>query len=124
METWKLFDRFRVRKNRTDCTPRGIALLILLLGLSEFMAPVARAGNVWGRLANRGFEGQRIKSAYFFAGPALDGTQPYECLCVSNLDKYTLHPDPEDIHEKWRPEDRATVMTMMADAGINVIAMS
>jgi len=123
METWRLFDHSRARENRTFCRPRGIALLILLLGLSEFIAPVARA-NVWGRLANRGFEGQRIKAAYFFAGPALDGTQPYECSCAPNLDKYTLHPDPEDIHEKWRPEDRATVMTMMADAGINVITMS
>jgi hypothetical protein len=132
METWKLFDRFRARENRTVCRPRGIALLILLLGFSEFMAPVARA-NVWGRLANRGFEGQRIKATFFFAGPARDGSKHYSCTTDSgepsfpldsNLDKYTLNPEPTPTHLNWSPEDRATVMTMMADAGINVITMS
>ena len=108
-------------------------MLILLLGLSEFMAPVARAGNVWGRLANRGFEGQRIKATFFFAGPARDGSKHYSCTTDSNersfpLDSnvgfYTLNPEPTPTHLNWSPEDRATVMTMMADAGINVITMS
>ena len=124
METWKLFDRFQARKNHTVCGPRGIALLILLLGLSEFMAPVARAGNIWGRLANRGFEGQRIKTTFFFAGPALDGTQRYECKVGSNLGAYTLNPEPTPTHLNWSEDNRATVMTMMANAGINVITMS
>lgn len=123
METWKLFDRFRARENRTVCRPRGIALLILLLGFSEFIAPVARA-NVWGRLANRGFEGQRIKATFFFAGPALDGTQRYECKVGSNLGFYTLNPEPTPTHLNWSEDNRATVMTMMANAGINVITMS
>jgi hypothetical protein len=122
---YSLFDRFRVRENHTVCSSRAVALLILLLALSAFMAPVARAANIWGRLANPGFEGQRIKTTFFFAGPARDGSPHYLCHPTdSNVPTYTLNPLPADIHLDWSASSRRTVMTMMADAGINVITMS
>ena len=84
----------------------------------------------WGRLANPGFEGQRIKTTLFFAGQANDGSRRQfpdgteDCLIFPNLDKYTLNPEP-DIHLNWtNPANRDIVLNLMTNAGINVISMS
>lgn len=83
------------------------------------------AANLWGRLANPGFEGQRIKATFFFAGPARDGSARYRCAPPgSNTSTYTLTPQPAEVHMRWGEADRLQVMSMLADAGINVITMS
>ncbi len=97
--------------------------LILITAL--LLAPTGRAATIWGRLANPGFEGQRIKTTFFFAGPARDGSPRYKCQPPgSNTGTYTLKPVPADLHMSWSEAGRATVMDMMTDAGINVITMS
>ncbi len=96
---------------------------ILLIAL--LLPPAGGAANLWGRLANPGFEGQRIKATFFFAGPARDGSARYHCAPPgSNTGTYTLTPEPADLHMNWSEPDRSKVMSMLADAGINVITMS
>jgi len=128
METGKLFDCLRARVNRFLCRTRrrasAIASLMLLIGSLDF-ATVAGAANIWGRLANPGFENQRIKATFFFAGPARDGSPRYSCKPLgSNVSTYTLTPNPTSTHLNWSDGDRGTVMNMLSAAGINVIAMS
>src|SRR5438046_1304714 len=98
METGKLFDCFRARVNRFLCRTRRrapvIVSLMLLIGSLDFAA-VADAAKLWGRLANTGFENQRIKATFFFAGPARDGSPRYSCKPTgSNVSTYTLTPNP------------------------------
>ncbi|MEO8260739.1 MAG: hypothetical protein ABI868_25565 [Acidobacteriota bacterium] len=128
------------------CNPapaRRALTAALLIGAALLTAPAADAANIWGRLANPGFEGQRIKTTFFFAGPARDGARRYSCRPAagdqrfqpiepdgrffprdSNVGTYTLRPVPADLHLDWSEDHRDTVMTMMAGAGINVITMS
>jgi hypothetical protein len=80
---------------------------------------------IWGRLANPGFENQRIKTSLFFSGQARDGNASYGCRLDGNLDLYTVHP-LDDRHLQWseRNANRELVIEMMVEAGLNVINMS
>src|SRR5262245_37311785 len=105
-----------------------IALLFVPGPLSAAAAvqPATRPKPQWGRLANPGFEDQRIRTALFLAGQARDGSIRYGGVkAAPNLDLYTVHPI-DDRHLKWSasPANRAFALKAMADAGINVVTMS
>ncbi len=98
--------------------------VLVCLGLQ---ASGAEDVNLWGRLANPGFEGERIRATLFFAGQARDGTNPYGCNLVpsENLSLYTVKPqDPR--HLKWSESgaNRTFALDQMIEAGLNVICMS
>ncbi|HZS05226.1 MAG TPA: hypothetical protein VFD58_10365 [Blastocatellia bacterium] len=92
----------------------------------------------WGLLASPGFEGQPMKSVYFFAGdwrfhefrdPEC-GNAPgfkkfYEYCAGANDNFYTIHPS-ESEHLGWSEsvEYRRFALDRMAEAGVNVINMS
>jgi len=92
----------------------------------------------WGRLANPGFENQRIKATYFFAGQAYDGTNPSDCNCgpscppctipgcpAGSPQFYTIRP-LDGAHLKWSesPVYRDVALNQMVQARINVVNMS
>ncbi|MBN1422609.1 MAG: hypothetical protein JXP34_27780 [Planctomycetes bacterium] len=81
----------------------------------------------WGRLANPGFEGRRIRTTLFFAGQAKDGTNPYGCPSTppANLSLYTVSPS-DARHLRWseKAANRDFALNLMVEAGINVVSMS
>ena len=106
---------------------RGAVLGGFAVALLHAAVPRTDAADCWGRLANPGFDGNRIKTTLFFAGQANDGSRqpPEDCYITPNLDKYTLNPEPRDTHLNWsNPANRDIVMNLMTNAGINVITMS
>jgi hypothetical protein len=125
-------------------------LMPLVMMVAAFTPPVA--AQTWGRLANPGFENQRIKATLFFAGQARDGTIRYTnsgTVCYpgndayvevppDQLDKYraclvdadhkdlrAVHP-LDSAHLRWSedPAYRDVALNLMLGAGINVINMS
>ncbi len=80
---------------------------------------------IWGRLANLGFENERIKTSLFFAGQSRDGSSRYGCSVASNLDLYTVHPS-DSRNMTWSESDknRNFVIDQMVSAGLNVVSMS
>jgi hypothetical protein len=87
--------------------------------------PAATPKGQWGRLANAGFENQRIKTTLFFAGQARDGSAPYECQPLPNESLYTVHPlDARHLNWSLDRANRDWVLAGMTGAGINVITMS
>ena len=104
---------------------RLIFLLLLSILVPDLGLLAVRAAPCWGRLANPGFDGARIKTTFFFAGQASDGSTPYGCFQVNNLHTYTLNPVPRDNHLNWvDPANRHFVLNLMVDAGINLVTMS
>ena len=79
----------------------------------------------WGRLANPGFENQRIKTTLFFAGQERGDFHPYGCQPDSNLDVYMVKPI-DALHRHWSEDsrNRDAVLDQMLAAGINVVTMS
>jgi len=108
---------------------RVTALSVMMLGapapasLAQAEDPMPRAPR--GTLANPGFAGQPIKSAFFFAGGARDGGQAYEFPVSSNLSLFTLHPS-DARHLAWSKsaDHQAFAVETMIRAGVNVINMS
>jgi hypothetical protein len=87
--------------------------------------PTAAPAGQWGRLANPGFEGQRIKTTLFFAGQARDGSAPYACQPPPNVSLYTVHPiDPRDLNWSVDRANRDGALAAMTGAGLNVVTMS
>jgi len=87
--------------------------------------PTSNRPGHWGRLANPGFDGERIKTTLFFAGQARDGSAKYGCWNASNLGLYTVHPD-DWRHLNWATSsaNREYALDEMVGAGLNVVAMS
>lgn len=52
--------------------------LIVVLSILICSNITVYADNIWGRLANPGFENQVVKSAYFFTGNWKNGVKFYE----------------------------------------------
>jgi hypothetical protein len=85
----------------------------------------AAAEGIWGRLANPGFENQRIKTTLFFAGQARDGSTRYDCIAGSNMNLYTMHPiDPRHLEWSDSTDNRSFALGLMAAAGLNTVTMS
>ena len=80
---------------------------------------------IWGRLANPGFENERIKTSLFFAGQSRDGSSRYGCSASSNLDLYTAHPS-DSRNRTWSQyvKNRDFVIDQMVLAGLNAVSMS
>ena len=82
--------------------------LIAVVGISQ-----SANTQTWGRLANPGFENQRIKATLFFAGQARDGTIRYNNFSVSPFKRC----DPGNDARKFvLPEDRQKYAACMVDA--------
>lgn len=99
---------------------------ILLLFAAEIESTAQT--QTWGRLANPGFNNQRIKSTLFFAGQARDGATNYTPYCGLPDDApfRTLYPPSNSPHLNWQEYEPARhfALNQMIDAGINVINMS
>ena len=81
--------------------------------------------NIWGRLANEGYENQPVKSAYFFAGNWKNGVRFYEFDAVPNTFLYTIHPsDPTYLGWSESEANREFAVNSLILAGFNVINMS
>jgi hypothetical protein len=80
---------------------------------------------IWGRLANPGFQNQKIMTSLFFSGQARDGNQFYECNAVPNTGLFTVRP-MNNRHLRWSENAlyRVFALNMMAEAGLNTISMS
>jgi hypothetical protein len=114
----------------------ALTLLTTLAGQPEVAAPlpVSSPLNTPGMLANPGFEGQPMKSVYFFAGqwrfpgPAFyDGPVPGVRLRPSSNDcLYTIFPVDGARHLGWSetPDKREHAVNLMLGAGVNVVNMS
>ena len=102
--------------------------LTLLVFVATCIGPPTARAQTWGRLANPGFDGQRIKTTLFFAGQARDGTRQYDPYCGLPDDEpfRTLYPPLDSPHLKWSESEanRNLALNVMAQAGINVINMS
>src|SRR5689334_12649971 len=99
---------------------RHSAMLVLLAPLLTGCAqPHTAPPNRWGRLANPGFENERIKTTLFFAGQARDGSAPYDCEPRPNMNLYTVHPR-DKRHLNWSKSraNRAATVDEMIAAGI------
>lgn len=104
--------------------------LILFASLAAQGSPAHLAGT----LANPGFEGQPMKSMYFFAGqwrfpgPGFyDGTIPgVRVSPASNDCLYTVFPVDGASHLGWSetPEKRERAVNLMLATGVNVVNMS
>ncbi len=102
------------------------AAVVAAVGLTQLVS-CAEPAPRWGRLANCGFEGRRIKATLFFPGQARDGTNPYGCTPApaENLSLYTVMPR-DQAYLRWS-EQRANqtfALDQMVEAGLNVISMS
>ncbi|MEN6575090.1 MAG: carbohydrate-binding protein [Phycisphaerales bacterium] len=90
------------------------------------LMPLSAGGDeIWGRLANAGFENEPIKSVFFFTGSSRDGVPFYECNPTPNTGLYTIHPS-DARHLKWSESqtNRAFAIDTIIEAGANVINMS
>ncbi len=95
---------------------------VLIVGCS---APATAPRGQWGRLANPGFENQRIKTTLFFAGQARDGSAPYGYQPASNTSLYTVHPlDARHLNWSVDPANRDWALDGMTRAGFNVVTLS
>jgi hypothetical protein len=83
-----------------------------------------------GLIANPGFEGQKVRGVYFFAGnwryPRPPGTPPfYEYDAGPNNDLYTIHPqDPRHLGWSETQANRDFALDSMLAAGANTVVMS
>jgi len=107
-----------------------LAQLVLL----ALFASMAYAGNKPGTLANPGFEGQPMKSVFFFAGQWRVPDRPYYKVGevptspASNTCLYTVWPWDGWNHLGWSDnnggEKREIAVNMMLATGVNVVNMS
>jgi hypothetical protein len=115
---------------------RGLALaLALLFGLAAAAHASPHRGHEPGTLANPGFEGQPMKSVFFFAGqwrfveaPFYSGPTGQPLRPVRNDCLYTQFPVDGFNHLGWSDNQlggkRDHVLNMMLEAGVNVVSMS
>ncbi|UCG55965.1 MAG: hypothetical protein JSU70_13960 [Phycisphaerales bacterium] len=103
----------------------AVALVLAAACLGSPVATSSAVIAVWGRLANPGFENERISATLFFPGQAKDGTRAYEWSPGSNMSLYTVHP-ADERHLDWAKSaaNRAFALERMLSAGINVAVMS
>jgi hypothetical protein len=107
----------------------SIRSFVVLASLLGFTGSLHAAGTLHtpGTLANPGFEGQPMKSVYFFAGqwrfpgPTFYGVQPAPNDCL-----YTIFPVDGPTHLGWSDAEakREQAVNMMLGAGVNVVNMS
>ncbi|MBV9647440.1 MAG: hypothetical protein JO043_08260 [Candidatus Eremiobacteraeota bacterium] len=84
-----------------------------------------------GLIANPGFEGQRVRGVYFFAGnwcyapPGQPVQEFYEYAVAPNSDTYTIHPQ-DARHLGWSetPANREFALETMLASGANTVIMS
>ena len=97
------------------------------------MSPQNTQSPDWGLLANSGFERQKLKAVYFFAGNWRyhgqksddDPSQWYEFPVDPNYKKYTIYPLNRQ-HLGWSESqaNRDFAISQMLDVGANVVVMS
>ncbi len=112
------------------------ALVALMLLAGHAGQPQAGSSYTPGTLANPGFEGQPMKSVYFYAGQwRFPGDAFYEgpvpgvrVRPARNDCKYTMFPKDGNTHLGWsennHPEKRQHAVNLMLAAGVNVVNMS
>jgi hypothetical protein len=102
-----------------SCLKRVV--LSLAVGSGMVRAPAGTPG----RLANPGFEGEPVKSVYFFSGNWRNGIRFYEFSPSDNTGLFTVHPS-DSRHLGWseKAEYRDFAVRRMEESGANVVAMS
>jgi len=87
----------------------------------------AEPSPLWGKIANPGFDDERIRTTLFFPGQARDGSNPYGLPSppTKNLGLYTAHPT-DNSHLRWSEaaDNRDSALWQMAASGLNVVTMS
>ena len=81
----------------------------------------------WGLLANPGFDGNIVKTVYFFAGDWRHSNLPqfYEYQPTPNDSLYTIHPsDARNLGWSESTANQAYTVDQMVNAGTNVVTMS
>jgi hypothetical protein len=108
-------------RNHGNIHSQKYIVILLLVSLLIFTG----CGRGRGKLANPGFENQRIKTTLFFAGQAKDGSYRYDCQYGPNTDLYTVVP-LDAGHLQWSESDanKDFALESMVEAGINVVTMS
>ena len=101
----------------------GVLTGLACLAPSQALAAVSPPGTI----ANPGFHGQSVKTAFFFAGswrgPGLP--QFYEYKPASNDCLYTVYPtDPRHLGWSESEENRRFALEEMKRTGMNVVTMS
>ncbi len=99
-----------------------ISLVLLLL---QVLSINPRAQQSWGTLANTDFDGESVKSVFFFSGNWRNGIQFYDYNPDNNTGLYTSHPS-DARHLGWSESaaNRRFVLDEMILRGFNVINMS
>ena len=109
------------------------------LQMTAVPGPVTIGQRPWGRLANPGFDGQRIRATLFFAGQPMDGTgssntadpfrngcgpTPDMTWCRTRTPLDSRHLNWIDAGNPLSSANRTFAVQSIADAGFNVINMS
>jgi len=98
-------------------------IIAVILAFTFNMLPAD--DNIWGRIANEGFENEPVKSAYFFAGNWKNGVKFYEFDAVPNTSLYTIYPlDPTHLGWSESEANREFAVNSLILTGFNVINMS
>jgi len=103
----------------------AIVICIVLFNPSSTESGTFDSREMWGRLANAGFTGKPMKSAFFFTGSWRDGSQQYEFPAAANHQLYSIHPtDQRHLHWSDTAANRDCAIDRMVEAGVNVVNMS
>jgi hypothetical protein len=110
---------------RAETSPVSSPTISPTASLSRIPTNTREIIPVEGRLANPGFENERIRTSLFFAGQARDGSYRYDCPATPNLGLFTVHPI-DDRHLKWSEDaaNRDFTLQRMEAAGLNAVSMS
>lgn len=111
-----------------------IGVLLIVTGCSdsldnsmaaEEIATLELTDDIWGTLANPGFDGHAINSTLFFSGNSRNGYFTHQCHAAINTSLYTVNPT-DNRHLDWgvSSTERDFAVNKMIEAGVNVINMS
>jgi hypothetical protein len=107
------------------CVPASVQTVSPAPSAAPPASPTPTEPGLWGRLANPGFENERIRTSLFFAGQARDGSSWYGCDAAPNLSLYTIHPsDARNLTWSADSDSREYALGQMVEAGLNVVSMS
>ena len=108
----------------TSLLPGKIKHLFFLCFICVYPLSI-QCQQIWGRIANPGYENEPIKSTFFFTGNCKNDVQHYEYFPGNNMGLYTVNP-VDNQHLRWSEaeEYQTYVVNDLISSGINVVNMS